>query len=154
MTLRVRSGGQRLGGVLYGGVLVPLGPECRLTRPAWKASGSVEQTPTGRVYATDPATGIIPQPSQATLTWVVRGVSPLRAEQALAAHLALLDAVNELWEHQGRLDVLRLAEAPSPEMGFGGLSWRGSHVYDLISPLYTLPTGLRSRTPIAPGGLP
>lgn len=140
--------------VTAGGVLRPLGPEASLTRPLWKPVGTVEQTPTGRVYTTDrPASPVI-APAQATLRWVVRGVSPLDADQELADLVALLDAATRLHDGEAYLSVLRLAESPEPVMGFARLSWRGEHRYDLVDALWTQPEGTRTRTPLAPSETP
>lgn len=138
---------------MSGGKIELLNPECLLILPRYRATGTVEQTPLGRVYVAaqpaDPAlpTKPVPQPSQATIRWAVRGTSALRAEDALRELAALLDGATRLYQGDCWLTVVRLAEASDPEAGFAGLSHKGTHVYDLFSPEFEDAAGRRGRMP-------
>lgn len=131
--------------VQSGGLRVPLNPECAISLPNWKPVGTVEQTPTGRVYVTtDTPT---PQPVQVTVAWVVRGVDAERAAAELGELVALLDGATRLYHGEAWLTVLRLADVSAPATGYAGLSWRGTHTYDLASPLFTDAHGRTGRMP-------
>lgn len=133
-----------------GGVRVPLNLECQIELPDLKPVGSVEMTPSGRLFRS--TTTLIPQATQIRVDWVARGTDPDSATQELADLTALLDSAERLYHGEWWLTVLRLEEAPKPQKGFGGLKWTGSHTYTVINPLFTHPDGRTSRMPATPTG--
>lgn len=120
-----------------GGTDRDLNLESRVGIPTWKSAGDVAQTPLGRVYV-EGQDELIPLPTQVRVTWVVRGETPLIAEKELTDLVALLDGATRLWHGKRYLTVIRLAECPPWEGGFGALKYTGEHVYDLVDPYYRL----------------
>ena len=111
-------------------------------------------TPTGQTYIVPVSgrigrTGIKGQylPSSCTINWKVVGISDGVADTNLRRMIALLDAPESIFLGDRYLRVLTLQKSDAYVPGFGGLSWSGSHVYDLYTPFYYDSTDVPWRTP-------
>ena len=119
---------------------------CQIFGPDLKPVGEVQQVPvTGRLYATgQPGVHL---PAQARVTWTARGVTRNHALQILGLLTAQLESATRLIDGGRFLSVLRLAQAATPDEGFAGLKWTGTHTYDLSELYYRDADNAPWRTP-------
>lgn len=135
-------------GVRSNGILskVPLPPLTGFIGPVLTPTGQTFIVPvSGRISRT----GIRGQnlPSSCTINWKVVGLSDTVADSNLSRIVALLDSPESIFLGNRYLRVLTLQKSDAYVPGFGGLSWSGSHVYDLYTPFYYDSSNVAWRTP-------